>query len=212
MKPKQVKYTMFLPKLRKPCFHLHLLYCTNHGKTNFFQNSHFFKVPSKDTAKTKNKENIQIPCSVQKQNFTFSLNRLFILLKTVFPFWNQSKLRQLITLMPESLSSVWICIFWKHCLSSKFQNIKHSVWANSFPNRPFKLFPVLFSLVERKPVLNSNTSCTNTSLPACHYAFLQTKAPTANIASLCYEITEVSKKTGSPLLHPLNIKDFTYKN
>lgn len=50
------------------------------------------------------------------------------------------------------------------------------------------------------------------SLPICHYAFLQAKPPTANIISLCQKlITEVSKKTGSPL-HPLNVKDFMDKN
>ena len=41
MKPKLMKYTKFLLKLWKPWFHLHLFHCTDHGKTYFFQNSHF---------------------------------------------------------------------------------------------------------------------------------------------------------------------------
>lgn len=99
MRPKQMKYTMFLLKLWKPCFHLHLYYCINQLVQNWslskspliFGFGGTFKRYSQD--KKTRKKHIQMPCSVHMQNITFSVNQLFILLKTVFVFLNSEQIK-----------------------------------------------------------------------------------------------------------------------
>lgn len=97
-KAKLMKHSMFLLKVWKPCFHLHLFYCINLGKNYFFQNSHSFLSASafRRHKKRKERKNVDALFSTHAEINVFPKLVVYCTKPSNSLFYNQSKLRQLL--------------------------------------------------------------------------------------------------------------------